>query len=103
MKTYTITWAEYENGTMLNRTNDGFNCFELYGLLTQATKEVEAIILKTEDKPDITTRTVVRHKDKDCTQLIEAAKDFINKVDTGKAKSKDSYQKFTEALKLIQS
>lgn len=35
--------------------------------------------------------------------LVEAAYDFINKVDNGKARSTDSYKKFKEVLLKIQA
>lgn len=98
-KTYTVT----DNGKTISRTNDGFNLFELSGMFRWILRDIESILdEKSEPHPDQISRVAIKHKDKDCTLLIEAAKDFINKVNTGKAKSKDSYQKFIDALKSIE-
>lgn len=39
-----------------------------------------------------------RNADYKYKDLIDAAKDFIEKVDTGRARSTDSYNKFKRAL-----
>lgn len=36
-------------------------------------------------------------------ELLAAAKDFVNKVDTGKARSTDSYNKFKSAIEAIEN
>lgn len=45
VKTYTIILTEYEDGpATLNRRTDGFNAYELLGVLTQAQHQVIAQI-----------------------------------------------------------
>ncbi len=69
----------------------------------RAIKAVEEIFLMTpwirESQRDraatIIDREAVQPAVKD---LLEAAKDFVNKVETGRARSKDSYAKFKAAI-----
>jgi hypothetical protein len=61
-KTYTIEMIEHEDGgTQLIRTNDGFDAFELLGLLELAQLEIIEQI-KGNIKPDIIKRNIVEDK-----------------------------------------
>ena len=60
---YTIEYLVYDNGqTTLNRTADGFNAFELLGILDLTKTELIQQI-NGEIKPDIITRKVVKDKE----------------------------------------
>lgn len=59
-KTYTIKFNIFEDGSKeLSRTNDGFDAFELLGILAMAQAEVLEC-LKGSIKPDIIKRSVVK-------------------------------------------
>jgi len=59
-KTYTLELIEHEDGgTQLIRTNDGFDAFELLGLLELAQLEIIEQI-KGNIKPDIIKRNIVK-------------------------------------------
>ena len=59
-KTYTIKFNTLEDGSKeLSRTNDGFDAFELLGILAMAQAEVLEC-LKGSIKPDIIKRSVVK-------------------------------------------
>lgn len=60
-KTWTFEMIQYpDNSITVNRTNAGFNIFELIGLLETALKELHNVYNKTfEQNIDVVKRTVI--------------------------------------------
>jgi hypothetical protein len=63
-KTYTIVLEKKEDGNHMTRTNDGFNAFELLGILKVAENDVlNQIRNKAENEIDIIKRQVVQDEE----------------------------------------
>lgn len=63
-KTYTIVLEKREDGNHMTRTNDGFNAFELLGILKIAEEDIlRQIKNTTENEIDIIKRQVVQHEE----------------------------------------
>ncbi len=63
-KTYTIVLEKREDGNHMTRTNDGFNAFELLGILKIAEDDVlKQIRNKAENEIDIIKRQVVENEE----------------------------------------
>ena len=63
-KTYTIVLETKEDGNHMTRTNDGFNAFELLGILKIAEEDIlKKIRNTTENEIDIIKRKVVEHEE----------------------------------------
>lgn len=63
-KTYTIVLEKKEDGTQFTKTNDGFNAFELLGILKVAEHDVlNQIRNKAENEIDIIKRQVVENEE----------------------------------------
>ena len=59
-KTYEIKWVYFPDGSsQLDRRNEGFDAFELLGILEQAQMEIIEQ-LRGKIKPDVIKRTVIR-------------------------------------------
>ncbi len=59
MKRYTIEISQTDKGLMFNRTNEGFNAYELIGLLSFIQSEINDQ-LKGTLKPELVTRKVIK-------------------------------------------
>ena len=63
-KTYTIILETTESGNQMTRTNDGFNAFELLGILKIAENDVlNQIRNKAENEIDFIKRQVVKDEE----------------------------------------
>jgi hypothetical protein len=63
-KTYTIIVETTEDGNQMTRTNDGFNAFELLGILEMAQDDILKQMKSKEEKEiDIIKRQVVKDEE----------------------------------------
>lgn len=63
-KTYTITTTINEDDQMsLERVNDGFDIFELLGIIGLAKREIEDAIITNTKQPDLITKVCVKQEE----------------------------------------